>query len=85
MFDLHYTTATSNYKQTFESLEDICREIAIFSTSKEIISWEAFDEQGKCIGHLDKNKVNNKNIKKENSKSDEWEIDLGVTGQIIPK
>ena len=54
MFDLHYTTATNFYKQTFESLEDICREIAIFSTSKEIVSWQAYDEQGKCIGHLDK-------------------------------
>jgi len=79
-----------NYKQTFESKEELFREIATFCTSKDIASWEAFDEQGKCIGHLDKNKVNenkvnNKNIKKENSKSDEWEIDLGVTGQIIPK
>ena len=54
MFDLHYATSTSNYKQTFESREDIFREIAIFCTSKEILSWKAFDEQGKCIGHLDK-------------------------------
>ena len=57
MFDLHYTTASNNYKQTFESREDIFREIAIFSTSKEILRWEAFDEQGKCIGHLDKVEV----------------------------
>jgi hypothetical protein len=55
MFDLHYTTASSNsYKQTFESKDDIFREIAILSTSKQILNWEAFDEQGKCIGHLDK-------------------------------
>lgn len=53
MFDLHYTTTSSNYKQTFESKEDIFREIAIFSTSKEIVSWEAFDEQGKCISKGD--------------------------------
>jgi len=25
-----------------------------------------------------------KNIKKENSKSDQWEIDLGLTGEIVP-
>ena len=63
MFDLHYTTTSSNYKQTFESKEDIFREIAIFSTSKEIVSWEAFDEHGKCIGHLNKVEVT------------EWEFD----------
>jgi hypothetical protein len=51
MFDLHYTTVTSkmNYKQTFESKEDICREIVIFSKSKDIASWEAYDEQGNCF------------------------------------
>jgi len=56
MFDLHYTTATSkmNCKQTFKNKEDLFREIAIFTTSKEIVRWEAFDKQGKCIGHLDK-------------------------------
>jgi len=55
MFDLHYTTATSkkNYKQTFESKEDLFREIAKFSTSKDIASWEAFDKHGP-IGNLDK-------------------------------
>jgi hypothetical protein len=55
MFDLHYTTVTSkmNYKQTFESKEDIFREIAIFSTSKDIASWEAYDKHGR-IGNLDK-------------------------------
>lgn len=55
MFDLHYTTATSKktYKQTFESKDDLFREIAIFSTSKDIASWEAFDKHGP-IGSLDK-------------------------------
>lgn len=55
MFDLHYTTTSSKktYKQTFESKEDFFREIAKFSTSKEIASWEAYDKHGP-IGNLDK-------------------------------
>ena len=56
MFDLHYTTKNNNitFKQTFESKEDLDREIEIFSTSKELLSLWAFDKQGKLIVQFDK-------------------------------